>query len=145
MKKTILALCMVWGIIFIGTAQSIYGDRASANVKMKYISSFEEALKRAKAENKPIFLCGFADWAVPCHAMNQVVFSDQKFADWMDEHFVNLIVDITSREGQPWAQKYNVITMPHYVVLNPKGDVIFRIVGGHKLPDFQNLFMMPKG
>ncbi len=142
MKKTILALCMVWGIIFIGTAQSIYGDRASANVKMKYISSFEEALKRAKAENKPIFLCGFADWAVPCHAMNQVVFSDQKFADWMDEHFVNLIVDITSREGQPWAQKYNVITMPHYVVLNPKGDVIFRIVGGHKLPDFQNLLSM---
>lgn len=142
MKKWILAFVLVLGVGMAVKAQSVYGDKVRADVKMKYISSFEEALKRAKTENKPIFICGFADWAVPCHAMNQVVFSDQKFADWMDEHFVNLIIDIASRDGKPWAKKYNIVTMPQYVMLNPEGEVIFRIVGGHKLPEFQNLISM---
>ena len=51
---------------------------------MKDIYSFEEALKKAREVNKPIFVNCFADWAVPCHGMNQLVFSDQQFADWMD-------------------------------------------------------------
>lgn len=40
---------------------------------MKYIYSFEEALKKAREVNKPIFVNCFADWAVPCHGMNQLV------------------------------------------------------------------------
>ena len=99
MKKFTLVLNLVCFLALGSFAQSMYGDAVKADVKMKYVYSFEEALKKAKEENKLIFFNCFADWAVPCHSMNKLVFSDQEFADWMDKHFVNFFIDVTT--GRP--------------------------------------------
>ena len=138
MRKIVLFVSMLfiaWGI----SAQSMYGDEVKADVKMKYVYSFEEALQKAKEEKKPIFFNCFADWAIPCHVMNQMVFSDQKFADWMDKHFVNFFIDVTTKEGRPFAQKYDIRFQAHYLVLDSNGEIIYRIVGGRKIPEFQKL------
>lgn len=71
--------------------------------------------------------------------MNQLVFSDQQFADWMDRHFVNLFIDITTNEGRPLATKYNTLQMAHYIVLDQDGNLIYRIVGGHQLPGISGI------
>lgn len=139
MKRVVLILGVLLGIVCGVKAQSMYGDRVKADVKMKYVYSFEEALKKAREVNKPIFVNWFADWAIPCHGMNQHVFSNEEFAKWMDEHFVNLLIDITSTEGRPWALKYDALMMAQYAVLNPNGDLIYKIVGGSPLPGFQKL------
>ncbi|HLO28053.1 MAG TPA: thioredoxin domain-containing protein [Anaerolineales bacterium] len=58
----------------------------------------EEALSKARAENKPIFLSiGYAacHW---CHVMAHESFEDQETATLMNEHFVNIKVD---REERP--------------------------------------------
>jgi hypothetical protein len=58
----------------------------------------EEALAKAKAENKPIFLSiGYAacHW---CHVMEHESFEDPETAALMNEHFVNIKVD---REERP--------------------------------------------
>ena len=58
----------------------------------------EEALTKAKAENKPIFLSiGYAacHW---CHVMAHESFEDQTTAAFMNEHFINIKVD---REERP--------------------------------------------
>ena len=123
MKKMTLAFVLVLSMIMAVKAQSVYGDKVKADVKMKYVYSFEEALKKAREVNKPIFVNCFADWAVPCHGMNQLVFSDQQFADWMDRHFVNLFIDITTNEGRPLATKYNTLQMAHYIVLDQDGNL----------------------
>ncbi|MGH2582697.1 MAG: thioredoxin domain-containing protein, partial [Anaerolineales bacterium] len=57
-----------------------------------------EALARAKAEDKPIFLSiGYAacHW---CHVMAHESFEDPDIAAYMNEHFVNIKVD---REERP--------------------------------------------
>lgn len=57
-----------------------------------------EALNRAKAENKPIFLSiGYAacHW---CHVMAHESFEDDETAAFMNEHFINVKVD---REERP--------------------------------------------
>ena len=118
-------------------AQSMYGDAVKADVKMKYVYSLDEALKKAKKEKKPIFCNCFEDWAMPCHGMNKKVFSNQEFADWMDKHFVNLFMDMSTDEGEEFASTYNVKFMAHYVILDPDGKLIHRIVGGAELPTFQ--------
>ena len=135
--KTILlaVLCM---LPWMGShAQSMYGDAVKADVKMKYVYSLDEALKKAKKEKKPIFCNCFEDWAMPCHGMNKKVFSNQEFADWMDKHFVNLFMDMSTDEGEEFASTYNVKFMAHYVILDPDGKLIHRIVGGAELPTFQ--------
>ncbi|PWB78002.1 MAG: thioredoxin domain-containing protein [Anaerolineales bacterium] len=58
----------------------------------------EEALAKAKTENKPIFLSiGYAacHW---CHVMAHESFEDEETAAFMNEHFVNIKVD---REERP--------------------------------------------
>ena len=140
MKKFVLVLNFVCFLALGIFAQSMYGndaDAAKASVKMKYVYSFEEALKKAKQENKLIFFNCFADWAVPCHSMNKLVFSDQEFADWMDKHFVNFFIDVTTPEGRPLAEKYDVRFQAHYLVLDSDGKLVHRIVGGRKVQEFK--------
>ena len=137
MKKLVIVLNLVCMFALGSFAQSMYGDAAKADVKMKYVYSFEEALKRAKEEHKLIFFNCFADWAIPCHSMNKLVFSDQEFADWMDKHFVNFFIDVTSREGRPLAEKYRIRFQAHYLVLDENGQIVHRIVGGYQIPEFK--------
>ena len=137
MKKLILLLSCLLLLWNAGDCQSMYGDAAKADVKMKYVYSFGEALEKAKQEKKLIFFNCFADWAVPCHGMNKLVFSDQEFADWMDKHFVNFFIDVTTPEGRPLAEKYNARAMAQYLVLDAEGNIVHRIVGGCGLPEFQ--------
>ena len=57
-----------------------------------------EALERARRENKPIFLSiGYAacHW---CHVMERESFENQRVADFLNEHFVSIKVD---REERP--------------------------------------------
>jgi uncharacterized protein len=58
----------------------------------------EEALKRAKEEDKPILVSiGYAacHW---CHVMERESFEDESTADLMNEHFINIKID---REERP--------------------------------------------
>ena len=57
-----------------------------------------EALDRAKAENKPIFLSVGYSTCYWCHVMERKVFSDPEIADLMNTLFINIKVD---REERP--------------------------------------------
>ncbi|WP_315820086.1 DUF255 domain-containing protein [Paraflavitalea speifideaquila] len=63
----------------------------------------EEALDRAKAENKPILVSiGYAacHW---CHVMERESFEDEDTAMLMNEHFINIKID---REERPRPGSY---------------------------------------
>ncbi|SMC09424.1 thioredoxin domain-containing protein [Nitratiruptor tergarcus] len=63
----------------------------------------EEAFKKAKEENKPIFLSiGYSSchW---CHVMEKEVFENEEAAKYLNEHFVSIKVD---REERPDIDKY---------------------------------------
>src|SRR5215213_10214276 len=69
-----------------------------ANNPVNWYPWGEEALTRARTENKPIFLSiGYAacHW---CHVMAHESFEDEETAAFMNEHFVNIKVD---REERP--------------------------------------------
>ena len=57
-----------------------------------------EALKKAKRENKPIFLSVGYSTCYWCHVAEQTIYSKQEFADLMNAWFVNIKVD---REQRP--------------------------------------------
>jgi uncharacterized protein YyaL (SSP411 family) len=69
-----------------------------ANNPVNWYPWGEEALTKARTENKPIFLSiGYAacHW---CHVMAHESFEDEETAAYMNEHFVNIKVD---REERP--------------------------------------------
>lgn len=138
MKKIVLLFMLLTTFGVNSHAQSMYGSKVSMEVKMNYLYSLDEALQKANETNKLIFFNCFADWALPCHSMNKLVFSNQKFADWMNKHFVNLLIDVSTIEGRPLAEKYDIRFMAHYLILDSKGEIVHRIVGGSEIPEFQN-------
>lgn len=71
----------------------------------------EEALQRAKAENKPIFLSiGYSSchW---CHVMERLVFENEEIAKYMNEHFINIKVD---REERPDLDDIYMLSLQVY-------------------------------
>lgn len=137
----IFALFLISTSVFSQVKESMYGDATKADIKVNYVFSFEEALKRAKNEHKLVFFNCFSDWALPCHSMNQHVFSNEEFGKWLNDNFVNLWIEMTTEEGLVLAKKYGVESMPYFLVLDANGDVIHRLASGTELPEFKERLM----
>ncbi len=91
----------------------------------------KEALARAKAEDKPIFLSVGYSTCYWCHVMEREVFSDPDIAKRMNESFINIKVD---REERPdidavYMQATQLLTgsggWPNSVFLTPDGKPFF--------------------
>ena len=112
----------------------------------------EEALSKARAENKPIFLSiGYAacHW---CHVMEHESFEDPETAGLMNENFVNIKVD---REERPdldsiYMQATNAMTgsggWPMSVFLTPDlrpfyAGTYFPPVRRYNMPSFKELLL----
>lgn len=143
MKKYLLSTLMLLAGLSLASRSyaqlehSVYGDVVKADVKMKYVYTLEEAFNLSRQQKKPIFINFFADWAIPCHGMNKEVFSDAAFCDYMDKHFVCLWLNMDKEENESVANKYGVKSYAHYLVLDSDGNILLRMVGGSRLPDFQ--------
>lgn len=105
--------------------------------KMKYVTSFDEAKGISRRTGKPIFINFYAKWAGPCQGMDKLVFSDEQFAKYMDDKFVNYIIDVKTPEGKEMVKKYGVDSYAYYAVVDCNGEVIQPIGRGAPLPDFK--------
>ncbi|MHB0879098.1 MAG: thioredoxin domain-containing protein [Anaerolineae bacterium] len=110
----------------------------------------QEALNRAKSEDKPIFLSiGYSacHW---CHVMERESFEDEQTATLLNEHFVSIKVD---REERPdldavYMEAVQMMTgqggWPMSVFLTPEGEpfyagTYFPPVRRHGLPGFRDV------
>src|SRR3990172_12944746 len=109
-----------------------------------------EALARAKAEGKPIFLSiGYAacHW---CHVMAHESFEDADTAAYMNAHFVNIKVDREERPDLDGIYMSAVVALtgsggwPMSLFLTPEGQpflggTYFPPVPRHRLPSFREM------
>ena len=110
----------------------------------------EEALAKAKAENKPIFLSiGYAacHW---CHVMAHESFEDPQTAAFMNEHYVNIKVDREERPDLDAIYMQATVAMtgsggwPMSVFLTPDlkpfyAGTYFPPVPRHNMPSFKDV------
>ncbi len=89
-------------------------------------SSLKEALEKAKAENKLLFIDAYASWCGPCKKMAKTVFLDEEVGRYFDENLLALKVDIEKGEGPEIKRKYGIVGLPGYVFLNGDGVVMYR-------------------
>ncbi len=91
---------------------------------------FEVILAKAKALNKPIFLDFSAKWCTPCKLMEKNVFTDERVAQYYNEHFVCYKADAdTDPNGNIMNLNYNITSYPSMIFLDPNGNEIIREIG----------------
>ena len=98
--------------------------------------TWQEALNKAKAENKLIFMDCYTSWCGPCKMLAKEVFTDPDAAKFFNEHFVNVKVDMEKGEGVALKDKYGVHAYPTLNFINAQGELQHCIVGSMEVEDF---------
>lgn len=86
---------------------------------------FEGAIKRAKQQDKLVFIDTYASWCQPCKKQ-EPVFRDKDLADFFNNNFINVKVDMDKRLGKALALKYSVVFLPTLMILDGNGNVKYR-------------------
>lgn len=97
---------------------------------------FNEALAKAKKENKLVFVDCYTEWCVPCRVMAENVFSRQEAGDFFNSKFVCVKFDMEKGEGLKLKQKLEIKAYPTFFIIRPDGTVQHIIVGGGELEAF---------
>lgn len=105
------------------------GIRLSAQGIEFFHGTWPEALEKAKAENKLIFVDAFASWCGPCKKMAASVFPDSKAGEFFNPNFVNLKIDMEKPENAEFARKFPVGSYPTLMFLDSEGKLVLKDVG----------------
>lgn len=124
----LLALWVVWpalGTLFAkpSTQESLIKDIAGMNFQVVTTSvTLEQALQKAKEQNKPAFINFYADWCVSCKELERLTFSTPEVQDKL-KNYVLIEVDVTraSQEQHSLLKQYKLFGPPGLIVIDPDG------------------------
>lgn len=98
--------------------------------------TWQEALEKAEAEDKPIFVDAYAVWCGPCKRMAKNVFTQKSVGDYYNKNFVNLKLDMEKGEGLTFRKKYPVSAFPTLFYIDYDGKVIQQVKGAQTVEKF---------
>ncbi len=103
----------VWVFSFFASAQS-------RNIAFEPSRSWSKVLKKAKAENKIIFVDCYTSWCGPCKKLASEIFTQDKVADFFNAHFVNVQFDMEKdADGKSHMQSWGVASFPTLMFIDP--------------------------
>jgi len=101
-----------------------------------FTGTWQQAIDKAKKENKLIFLDAYASWCGPCKKMKHNTFTDKAVADYYNKNFVNVAIDMEKGEGPVLAEKFSVEAYPTLIYFKSDGKVIAKVTGFRKSKEF---------
>ena len=99
------------------------GTEAANGIKF-FKGTFNEALVKAKQENKILFVDFYAVWCVPCKKMAKTVFTQEEVGKYFNEHFISLQLDAEKGENVDIAKNYKVAAYPTVAFIAPDGKAL---------------------
>lgn len=124
--KVVLGILSLVLLPIIGFSQGITFENGS----------FQDALEKAKAEEKVLFIDGYAIWCGPCKKMDKTVFQEEKVGNYFDQNLIALKVDVERGEGPELKKRLNIEGLPGYVFLDGDGNVIYRFSAAMPTDEF---------
>lgn len=99
----------------------------------------DSAYNLAKSENKLVFVDCFTTWCGPCKYMDANVFTNDSVADYFNDNFINVKLDMEKGEGEVFAGRYQVRSYPTYIFLDAsksRKSLAHRTVGTSNVQQF---------
>ena len=91
--------------------------------------SYAEALAKAKAENKLLFVDIYASWCGPCKRLKASTFRDPEVGAYFKENFIAFAVDGEQGEGPTLARQFGLRAYPSLYWIKADGSVMNQNVG----------------
>ena len=105
----------------------LLGGTPVPGAAIKWERSFDEALKKAKATNKPVLVDFWAEWCFWCHQLDKTTYVDPAVvARSADFVAVKVNTEAGKREEQI-ALHYDVQNLPTIAFLSPGGHLVLRV------------------
>ncbi|WP_343532805.1 thioredoxin family protein [Pedobacter sp.] len=123
---SIMALILLIGIAVKAQTKTINFEKLT----------FQEALAKAKKENKPVFVDCYTTWCIPCKQMEMNVFTQDSVADFYNKNFINIKIDMEKGEGPSLRKTYTVEAYPSYLIVEADGKIKHKYVGGMSAKEF---------
>ncbi|MEM6700938.1 MAG: thioredoxin family protein, partial [Bacteroidota bacterium] len=101
--------------------------------------TWEEALEKAEAEEKIIFVDAYAEWCGPCKRMARNVFTDSEVGGFYNQNFINLKMDMEKPENATFRKGYPVAAFPTLYFIDFTGDVVHQVKGAQSVEQFIQL------
>lgn len=98
------------------------------SAEIAWVKSWDAALVRAQAEQKPIAAVFYADWCIWCKRLEETTLSDGAVASFLAEQAVAIRLDVDG-DGEAVSEQFNVDGLPTVVFVNPDGSERGRIPG----------------
>ncbi len=127
MKKILI----LWVVLMGGL--SLYAQEKG--VMFQHIS-YQEALDKAKTENKLVFMDCYTSWCGPCQHMLKNVFTREDVGEFLNSRFINVKFDMEKGEGIGLRKKFAIRAYPTFLLIRPDGEIQHRLVGAAKAEDF---------
>ena len=108
MKKLIpLMMCLVLSVMVF----------AQTGVDFRHLT-FDEALAKAKAEKKLVFVDCYTTWCGPCKMMTTKIFPMKEAGEFFNPRFVCVKFDMEQGEGKELKNKLGVRAYPSFFINN---------------------------
>ncbi len=123
-------------VLALSVATLSAGSAAGQGVAFVEGRPFAEALRKARAEKKPLMVDTYAVWCGPCKQLDRMTFADASVGAWARKNVVAVKVDAEKGEGRRIASRYSVRAFPTILFLDPSGNELDRITGVYGPADF---------
>ena len=117
--KTLFTFILLSLIIPVSHAQEINFEKGT----------WEDAVAKAKTQNKPIFIDFFTTWCGPCKLLDQKVYSKPEVIQKMNANFINVKIDAEKGEGPDLARRFEVSAYPFLVWADKNQNVLLTDAG----------------
>ncbi|MEO3402668.1 thioredoxin family protein [Mucilaginibacter sp. CAU 1740] len=131
MKKSLHISCFVILLMLANCLTTKAQETLSkSSTQINFIeNSWTEALKQAAKQKKYIFVDAYASWCGPCKMLKATTFKNNRVADFYNDNFVNVAIDMEKGQGPTLAAEWGLQAYPTMIIFDSKGKPISGTVG----------------
>lgn len=131
-KLAFLIFCMFCCTLPMMAQEAATEASSSKGIRFEDLS-LKDALAKAQAEGKKVFVDCYTQTCGPCKYMMKNIFPLEECGDYFNPRYVSLTRDMNVGEGPEMGKKYQVGIYPTFLIINPDGTLYCKEIGAVRL------------